>query len=256
MDVQSDEVTRGVRQRIGTIVGSRGPVPAAVWTAPDHRATHLVLIGHGGNGSKLEPYVVALAQALVRDRRTAALAIDGPVHGDRSLHPAGPSTLDGLEFAKSWANDEYGTDGMVRDWRDALDDALTLDDIAPSAAVGYWGLSMGTVFGLPLVASEPRITAAVLGLMGTTGPSRERLAHDAPGVTVPILFLVQWDDQLIPRDESLALYSLLGARDKTLLATPGFHAEVTRETFRRTQEFLTDRLSGPGDTAGALRVEG
>lgn len=30
--------------------------------------------------------------------------------------------------------------------------------------VGFWGISQGARVGLPLLAAEPRITAAVLGL--------------------------------------------------------------------------------------------
>lgn len=47
---------------------------------------------------------------------------------------------------------------------------------------------------------QPRITAAVLGLAG-----RASLREPARHITVPVQFLPQWDDELIPRESGLAL---------------------------------------------------
>jgi hypothetical protein len=44
--------------------------------------------------------------------------------------------------------------------------------------VGYWGVSLGTMTGVPLAAVEPRITAAVFGLAG--GQVLERAASREP----------------------------------------------------------------------------
>jgi hypothetical protein len=82
--------------------------------------------------------------------------------------------------------------------------------------VGYWGVSMGTTIGVPLAAAEPRIAAAVLGLMGG-----DALAEPAALVTVPVQFLVQWDDELVARETALALFDALGSAEKTLHANPG-----------------------------------
>jgi hypothetical protein len=101
---------------------------------------------------------------------------------------------------------------------------------------------MGTILGLPFVASERRIAACVLGLMGLTGPTRERIAADASTIMIPTMFLVQWDDELFARDDAFSLFDRLGASDKQLIATPGRHGEVTNENFHRSGEFLADRL--------------
>jgi dienelactone hydrolase len=130
---------------------------------------------------------------------------------------------------------------MVADWRAALD-ALLAQGGPALGPVGYWGLSMGTIFGLPLVAAEPRIRAAVLGLMGAVGPSAGRLERDAARVLCPVLFLMQWDDELAPRESALALFGALGARDKRLHAHPGPHTAVPAEEFLASQEFLARRL--------------
>ncbi len=242
MDWRHDETHHEIRERVGSIVGSAGPVPLALWTPDSHPPTALILVGHGASGTKHEGYVIALARALVRRHQCAVVAIDGPVHGDRGL--PGGETLAFLTFAQRWSSDEELTDVMVSDWTATLDAMFAEDVVTPGTPVGYWGLSMGTIFGLPLVAAEPRIRAAVLGLMGASGPTRDRLVADAARVVVPTLFLLQWDDQLIPRADGLDLFGLLGATDKTLLMTPGAHADVTPESFQRSVHFLADRLSG------------
>jgi len=148
-----------------------------------------------------------------------------------------------LDFSQAWATDPTMTDEMVADWRQVIDE---LEGLAPPGrAVGYWGLSMGTLLGLPLVAAEPRITACVLGLAGLTGPTTDRLEHDAPSVRCPTMFLLQWDDELFNRESSLLLFDALGAADKQLLATPGRHSAVPTESFLRSATFLVERLSRP-----------
>ncbi len=54
---------------------------------------------------------------------------------------------------------------MVADWRATLDALAALPEV-DTARVAYGGVSMGTMFGLPFVAAEPRIRAAVFGLCG------------------------------------------------------------------------------------------
>ena len=74
---------------------------------------------------------------------------------------------------------------------------------------------------MPLAAAEPRITAAVFGLAG-----HETLAEAAARVTIPVEFLLQWDDELIPRESGLALFDAFGSREKSLHANPGRHGDV------------------------------
>ena len=76
---------------------------------------------------------------------------------------------------------------------------------------------------MPFVAAEPRVRAAVLGLNGA-----EISAEDAGRITVPLEFLVQWDDERVPRAESLALFDAFASTEKTLHANPGRHAELPR----------------------------
>jgi len=214
----------------------------ALWTPEGVVADFVVLVGHGAGANKHEEYVVALARRLVRDFSMAVCAIDGPVHGERRDDGETGVALQFLEFGQRWSNDPGLTDEMVADWRATIDELFNAGIVSSSAAVGYWGLSMGSIFGLPLVAAEPRIKAAVLGLLGISGPTKERIAQDAARINVPVMFVMQWDDEIFARDKVLALYDAISTRDKILIATPGAHAAVTPETFRRSADFLGDRL--------------
>jgi dienelactone hydrolase len=242
MRLTEDRNAKGVRHR-GFVVGrDEEEIPGALWTPiePEGAALPLVLIGHGASGSKHQDYVRSLARALVLRHRVAAAAIDGPVHGDRREDGGQDGQRQFLDFAAAWSSDSTLTDGMVADWRATLDALLALDELG--GPVGYWGLSMGTILGLPFVAADARVSAAVLGLMGLTGPTRERLGKDAARIDCPVLFLVQWSDELFPRSAAFELFDAIGSSDKRMHANPGTHGMVPDEEFRHSGEFLAERL--------------
>ncbi len=232
----------GVRERRFDLERQGRCIPGLLWTPVDATGRRpLVLISHGASASKREGYVVSLARGLVQRFGVAAVAIDGPVHGDRRSDGGANPVLTFLEFSQMWAGDPTMTDEMVADWRHVLDELQGLEEIGPGPA-GYWGLSMGTILGLPLVAADARIHAAVLGLMGLTGPTRPRIAADAPRVTCPVLFLTQWDDELFPRDAAFELFGALGSTDKRLHVRMGRHGEVPTEEFVDSATFLGHHL--------------
>jgi fermentation-respiration switch protein FrsA (DUF1100 family) len=107
--------------------------------------------------------------------------------------------------------------------------------------VGFWGVSMGSATGVPLAAAEPRITAAVFGLAG-----HETLAAAAARVTIPLLFLLQWDDEQVPREPGLALFDAFASREKSLHANPGRHGDMPMFEVENSLRFLGRHLS-PGD---------
>ena len=229
-------VGKGVVERRFDLKVEDRLVPGIVWTPEAAEGTRpLVLVGHGGSLHKRTEYVLALARRLVRHHGIAAAAIDGPAHGDRPA--VGPTT----DIRAWWTS--TGTDEMVADWSATLAAVQGLPEVG-NGPLGYWGLSMGTIFGLPFVASEPRVQVAVLGLMGITGPTADRLAADAAKVTCPVLFLQQLEDELIDRASVLALFDALGTKDKRLHANPGPHSAVPPEQFVVSQEFLASHLLG------------
>jgi dienelactone hydrolase len=76
----------------------------------------------------------------------------------------------------------------VAEWQAVLTAVQQLDHVG-GGPVGYWGVSMGCGLGVPFVAAEPRVGAAELGLLGSPA-----MAETAARITVPVQFLVQWDD--------------------------------------------------------------
>ena len=234
-----ERTAAGVRQRRFTIEREAAAVPGVLWT-PERagRPVPLVLLGHGGAGHKLDDSRIALGHRYVLEYGCAAAAIDGPWHGDRGPRPGAerPSITRAL------------LDGMVADWTAAADALEGLDEI-DERRVGYGGVSMGTMFGIPFVAAEARIRAAVLGLCGLTRETgepahvvSERLAADAPEVRCPTLFLMQWDDELFPRDGVLDLFDLVGAGDKRLQTSPGGHSDTPGHVAETTTRFLAAQL--------------
>jgi dienelactone hydrolase len=238
----------GVAERPFYVARDGDRIPGILWVPEAAaRPLPLVLIGHGGKSEKRNAFDLALARRLVRRHGMAACAIDAIQHGER-----GPivDTGDGppqAEYLALWS--DPGTfDRMKADWSATLD-ALLDDGRFDAARVGYWGLSMGTVLGLPFVASDPRIAAAVLGACGLTGSSAsrgrfaERHRADAPRVTCPVLFLVQWDDEIFDRAGALELFDLIGSTDKRLHAHPGKHGAVPPHAVDAARAFLARCVS-------------
>ncbi len=123
-------------------------------------------------------------------------------------------------FAAMFLN--FHPSSASRDWSATLDALQTLDFIGADNPVGYWGLSLGAFHGIPFVASEPRITAAVFGLAGL-GDGTPDFAAAARSIRIPIEFVVQWDDELMPREHGLALFDAFGSTEKTMHVNPGGH---------------------------------
>lgn len=220
-------------------------IPGVLWTPEGARGTRpLILLGHGGGQHKTAPGIVSSAR-LYAVEGFAVVAIDAPNHGDR------PKDEEfGRIAAKMRAGMAAGENpgalvaGMhshlapqaVADWQAVLTAVQRLEQVG-AGPVGYCGMSMGCGLGIPLIAAEPRIRAAVLGLLGVHG-----LAEDAERITAPVQFLVQWDDQLVPREQSLALFNALASDEKTLHANPGGHGDVPSFEVDGSLRFFTRHL--------------
>ena len=236
--------SRGVTERGFQLDCDDRRIPGIAWTPEAPKGpTATVLIGHGGGGHKRQPHLLALARRLVRHHGIAAVAIDGPAHGERA--PAGPEPS--LDERRAAMRGGQVVEDMIADWQATLDAIQALPEIA-SGRVGYWGLSMGTMFGLPFVAREPRVEAAVLGLMGSLPAFGAHLAAYAADVQCPVLFLQQLQDELVPPEAAVALFDQISSDDKELRANTGAHAAVPPDAFDETEAFLARHLCSPGET--------
>lgn len=242
MDWLSDNIESAVRERRFAVHVAERSVPGVLWTPPLRPPRGLVLLGHGAAGHKCMAYVVRVAGELVRDHGLAAAAIDGPVHGDRRDDPDASEARVFQDFRAAVAQRPRLFDDMIVDWTMTLDALQACEELA-ILPVGYWGLSMGTMLGLPFVAQEPRVRASVLGLMGNSGAIGDRLVKDAARLLGPVFFLVQWHDELIPRDGALALFDAIASDHKTLHANPGKHAAVPQAELAASEAFLAKHLA-------------
>lgn len=211
------------------------PVPGIAWSPIGGDADRVLLLGHGGTADKRVEYIQQVARVAV-GHGMQAVAIDGPGHGDRAF-PDLPATGD--NFVEVW-NRGGGTESVVADWQAALDFIEAEHGRRPT---GWWGLSMGTMMGLPVTVAESRISVAVLGLMGNWGPNGHDLMRLAPDLETPLRFLVQWDDEVVPRDRCLELFTAIGSGRKTLHANPGIHRNVPTFEVVASLDYLDAHLT-------------
>ncbi|GAB7188090.1 hypothetical protein ATKI12_7921 [Kitasatospora sp. Ki12] len=240
MDFTSEIGSDGVAQRGFTL----GGVPGVLWQpdGPPLDGRPLVLLAHGGGGNRLT--VAERARRCVLRYGFAAVALDAPGHGER------PRTAQDERFVteigellaarrpiSAWVARHTAAlaERAVPEWVAVLDALGAVGEgLGP---VGFWGLSLGSVVGIPLAAAEPRISAGVFGLAGH--PAQ---AEAAQRVGVPLEFVVQWDDELVPREGALALFGAFGSREKTLHANPGGHLEVPDHQVAASERFLVRHL--------------
>jgi dienelactone hydrolase len=237
MEIIEETETDGVRARRFDLVVGNETVPGMHWlpaTASGPHAT--VCIGHGGFQHKMYGNVPELAIQLVANLGIGVVALDAPRHGDRltpeqaeQARQARQAMADGTRRTL----DPKVREGMAKrtqmhvdEWR-ALVDVLQKDERWADGPFGWWGVSMGTSHGIPVVAQDGRFTAAVFGL-NALAPDNTTFAEQAASITIPILFLNQSDDELMTRDAALALWDAFGSTEKTMHINPGGHVQVPR----------------------------
>jgi dienelactone hydrolase len=246
-----ESLDHGVREKEFRLQVQGRTVPGVAWLPPSAEgARPLVLVGHGGTGHKRADFVLDAVRVLVRERGFVVAAIDGPVHGDRRAVPASPEVVRD-DFRATWDRIDTITP-MVADWKAVLDELCTWPEV-DARAVGYYGLSMGTAYGLPLLAAEPRIGNAVLGMWGLSRKHSDRLLADAGSIRCRLLFLQQWNDQRFTREDQATLFDAFASADRRMYVYPGDHSDPDATRLVDIAHFLTTApLFAPSRPLGPL----
>ncbi|MFD5859497.1 dienelactone hydrolase family protein [Streptomyces chartreusis] len=209
----------GVLEREFTL----GEIPGTLWTHGSAAPAPLILMAHNNGLPKEDGRLVA------RARHTAACGyavatIDAAGCGDRPRSTADEQARADLRRAMQAGEPVDGifealvgplVEKAAPEWRTTLDALLALPEIG--GPVGYSGW---TALGIRLAVSEPRIAAAGF-FAGGYVPLTQR--EEARQITVPLLVLLQWDDEGNPRQRALDLFDSFGSKEKTLHANLGGH---------------------------------
>ncbi|MET0966087.1 MAG: alpha/beta hydrolase [Nakamurella sp.] len=214
----------GVLERKFTL----GEIPGILWT-PGSATTSapLVLLGHPGGLNWMYPRLVERARHAAAQGYAAA-TIELPGGGDRPrIAAAEQARADLRQALQTGPPSEEIVDRLVLplveqavpEWRATLDALLNLPEIG-----GPVGFSGGVIsIGVRLAVLEPRISAAVL-YAGSFVP--RAILEQARQVGIPLLVLLQWDDESNDRHMALDLFDAFGTRQKTLHANMGGHTGV------------------------------
>ncbi|MEV0289043.1 alpha/beta hydrolase [Kribbella sp. NPDC050820] len=230
-----------------------GDVPGVLWSpAAGLEHAPLVLMGHGGGMHKKTPAQVARARDAVTQWGYNVAAIDAPGHGER------PRTADDeqarLDLRQALTDGDHEgfkavsirfaislAERAVPEWQATLDALQELPEIGSEAPIGYGGgISLGTAIGVPLTATDSRISAAIFG--GGFFVYDEQL-EAARRITVPIQFLLPWDDEHVDRQSGITLFDAFATQEKTLHANPGDHRTI--RWIGLDNEFLPRHLGRP-----------
>jgi pimeloyl-ACP methyl ester carboxylesterase len=228
----------GVLEREFTL----GEIPGVLWT-PGSAPAPLILSGHNGGLHKRHPRLVARARHYAAEYGFAVAAIDAPGHGDRPRSAVDEQARTDLHRAMEAGEpvDEIVdalivplVERAVPEWRTTLDALLSLPETG--GPVGYEGM---TAIGIRLAMVEPRISAVVFFAGGFVP---DVLREAARQVTMPLQFLLQWDDEGMERQPALDLFDAFGTREKTLHANLGGHGGVPWFEVDDAARFFTRHL--------------
>ncbi|MEN3272681.1 MAG: hypothetical protein V7636_1442 [Actinomycetota bacterium] len=196
-------------------------IPAKLYDPGDARG--LLLLGHGGGGSKDADNFVALGRQLAEGTGLRVLCIDAPGHGERST---------GEDVRKTMGSEKNASQ-MTADWRAASDDV-------GGGVIAYVGYSMGMLYGAPTVAAMPEIKAAVFGVGGIPAfVMRERLLGVASNLGhAQVLMLNMTQDETFPVAGVHEFFDAIPGRKKRLMFWEGNHVGLPAESTRHAVAFL------------------
>lgn len=233
LTVLTESIEAGVKETRFDIVVDDVTVPAILWTPEGASGTRpLMVFGHGGQQNKRVSNILRMARDFVTTEHYAVLAIDGYGHGERTPAPEADS------------GEPRRAENMTAETMAAISAVQDLDYVG-QGPVGYWGVSMGTRFGVPLVANDDRFTAALFGLFGlfpegSTVPAG--WGDDARSIDIPLIFVYQRSDSLMTLQSGIDLFDAFGSSDKTMHINPGGHVAIPVSEREKWKPFFVSHL--------------
>lgn len=252
----------GVTERLFDLTVSGERVPAVLWSPEGATSFRpLICMGHGGSQHKKVGSLADRARSYAQRFGYATLSLDAPGHGDRiSREEAEALAKDiadraagrgsrGGPFTELMRSMNRRAKQAIPEWSAAIDAVQTLNFVG-TGPIGYWGISMGSTIGIPVVAAESRIACAVLGLAGLR-ESEQAFGDAARAITIPIEFVFQWDDAVAPREGGIALFNAFASKEKTMHANPGAHGQIPAFESESWERFFVRHLGVAADASYA-----
>lgn len=226
-----------MREETLTLPGvGAGDVPVSIWV-PSGRARGVVLLGHGLGVDRYHDSVQKPTHLLTSAHQLAVIASDLPLHGVRKVDVSDPKDIV-ARWQAFWA--DGGVWVLQQEWTAILGCGQRRFPKLPCA---YFGVSLGTQYGIVFLAATLNITAAVLGLFGSHPPPLTPVMNlYAPRVRCPVYFIQKQDDEIHPLETSKHLFSILGSATKTLDSSPGGHSAVSRTSLESACAFISKHV--------------
>lgn len=182
--------------------------------------------------------------------------IDFVIRSGRALlHPVYKGTYERRSGAPEGGPNEERD--LVIQWSKDLGRSLDYLETRPDIDRGklaYYGLSLGSITALPVVAVEDRFKTAVLlagGLPFNRTPPEVEPLNFAPRIRIPVLLLGGQQDFVHPVDSAqIPLFRLLGTpeKDKRHIIFEGGHAPLRIQILIKDILDWLDRYLGPVKT--------
>lgn len=224
----AETTSDGVVDRSFTI----GDIPGVLWSPEDAApGAPLVLMGHGGGLHTRVPGLQARARHTVMGNGFHVASINAPGHGRRPRSDEDQHWVDALLRARR-AGEPLApiiapfnasiAERAVPEWQATIDALQALPEIGADVPIGYTGMTLASAIGIPLAAVEPRIRAAIFGVVFVY----ETVLDAARNVTIPVECLLPLGETETDRESGLAMFDAFASTEKTLLAFPESHKRV------------------------------
>lgn len=255
MTFTKEKVIDDVVQRDFAIEVDGENVPCVVWAPRDATGPrNLIVMGHGGSQHKKIETIRLRAIDYATRYGWATVVADAPGHGDRisreeavrlaeqvGARVRGESTEPAPDMEQRFRQMGERAQQATKEWKAMLDTAQGFDFIGDEKSVGYWGVSMGTAFGVPFVAAESRIKCAIFGLAGLR-EGASYMEEAAAAIRIPVQFVFQWEDAVAPRESGIAMFNAFGSEEKTMHINPGGHMDIPNFEAESWRAFYTRHL--------------